>query len=374
MGLSMMQGDGPRVLGDVDIVTIDDLRRMAEVHGPCVTVYLPTARFGPGTRTGPSALHHLVNQAQGKLEGAGERREDAEAILAPLRALSEDEAFWQHQSEGLGLFAAPGFFEGFRMPTALTEDVTVGDAFRMLPLVAHVAGESRFLILALAQNTVRLLRATRDTIAEVELGGIPGSMEEALPEAIAERARGVHSIGTLGKVTHGQGTESEYDKEALERYFRAVDEPLTKRFGRQRHPLLLAGVAYYLPIYRSVSKYPLVWDHVVEGNPEHRSAQELHDAAWPLVSAHFAEETARTLDRYREAAGTGLTVTGADQALAAALEGKVDTLFIHAAHAATSGDDVLEQAVVETLRRSGEVVAVDESAGLGETAAAVLRY
>jgi hypothetical protein len=137
---------------------------------------------------------------------------------------------------------------------------------------------------------------------------------------------------------------------------------------------VLAGVGYYLPIYKSMTRYPEVWDHAVEGNPEQRSPKELHDAAWPLVSGHFAEKAQKRLDRYREAAGTGRTVSGADQALKAALEGRVATLFIDAAHAATSEDDVLEQALVETLRRSGEVVTVAADGGLEEKAAAVLRY
>lgn len=374
MGLSMTQGDGPRVLGDVDVVSTDDLRRMAEVQGPCVTLYLPTTPFGPGTRSGPARLHHLVGQAAGKLEGDGMMTADVDAILAPLRELSENEAFWQHQSEGLALYAANDFFEGFRLPTSLSEQVVVGDAFRLLPLVAHIAADSRFYILALAQNAVRLFQGTRDTVAELDLGDIPGSMKEALPEAEAERERGVHSIGSLGAVTHGQGTEADYDKAALERYFRAVDEPLNRRLGSRHRPLVVAGVGYYLPVYRSVTRYPAVWDRAVEGNPERLSAKDLHDAAWALVTGHFAEGAERVLDRYREAAGTGRTVSGPDQTLAAALEGKVETLLVDAAHAATSDDDVLEQAVVETLRRSGEVIAVNENAGLGTTAAAVLRY
>jgi hypothetical protein len=374
MGLSMTQGNGPRVLGDVDLLSTDDLRRLAEVEGPCVTLYLPTAPFGPGTRSGPSRLHHLAGQAAGRLEGAGVTPEDAEAILAPVRELADDETFWQHQSEGLALFVARDFFDGFRLPTSLSDQVVVGDAFRLLPLVVHVAADSRFYILALTQNDVRLFEATRDTVSQLDLGGIPASLEDALPEAVAERQRGVHSIGALGKVTHGQGTEADYDKAALERYFRAIDEPLTKRLGTRGRPLVIAGVAYYLPIYRAVSKYPAVWKHAVEGSPERSSAQQLHDAAWPLVAGHFSEAADLELARYREAAGKGRTVSGTDQTLAAALEGKVETLFLDAGHAATSDDAVLEQAVVETLRRSGDIVTVGPAADLPEPAVAVLRY
>lgn len=372
MGLGMMQDDGSRVLGEVDIVTVDDLRRLAEVAAPCVSIYLPTTPFGPGTRSGHSRLHHLVNQAATSLAGDGMREGEAEELLAPARRLEEDEAFWQHQSEGLALFVAPGFFEGFRVPGFLSEQVVVGDAFRILPLVAHVGADSTFYVLALAQNSVRILRASEHTVGELDLPGLPASLEAAVPEAEPDRVRGVHSVGALGAITHGQGTEADYDKKALERYFRAVDDALLAELPDRPHPLVLASVGNYLPTYRAVSRHPLVWDKAVEGNPERRSAQELHDDAWPLVADHFRAEQVAQLDRYREAAGKGRTLTGADQVLAAAVEGRVETVLVDTS-ATTSGDEVLDRAVLETVRRSGGVVPV-AGADLPDTAAAILRY
>lgn len=372
MGLGMKQDGGRRVLGDVDLLSVDDLRRLAEVTGPCVSLYLPTAPFGPGTRSGSSQLHRLANQAASELADQGMTVADVDAMLAPLRELQDDADFWQRQSEGLALFVAPDFFDGFRLPASFSERVLVGDAFRMLPLVGSIGGDSTFYVLALAQNAIRLLAATEHTVVEVDVPGLPRSMTEAVPEAEPERVRGVHSTGT-GAVTHGQGTEADYDKDALARYFRAVDDVLVAGLPTTGRPLVLASVGYYLPIYRSVSRYPAVWDVAVEGNPERRSAQELHDDAWRLVADHFAAPGTQELDRYREAAGTGRTLTGADQVLGAAREGRVDTVLVDA-RATTSGDEVLDLAVLETLRRSGRVIAVGEDADLPDTAAAILRY
>ncbi len=373
MGLGTQQAGGRRVLGEVDLLGTADLHRLVEVTGPCVSIYLPTTPFGPGTRSGSSQLHRLANQAESQLTGGGIERHVVDELLAPVRRLQDDEEFWQHQSEGLALFAAPGFFDGFRLPTSFSEQVAVGDAFRMLPLVGSIGGDSSFHVLALSQNSVRVLAASEHTVSEVEVPGLPHSLDEAVPEAEAEKIRGVHSVGAGGAVTHGQGTEADYDKASLERYFRAVDDPLVAHLGKQGGPLVLASVGYYLPIYRSVSRYPMVWGQAVEGNPEHRSAQDLHDEAWKLVADHFQQDHVDALARYREAAGTGRTLTGADQVLAAAREGRVDAMLVDA-RATTSGDDVLDLAVLETIRRSGRVVPVDEAAELPDTAVAILRY
>ena len=175
---------------------------------------------------------------------------------------------------------------------------------------------------------------------------------------------------------HGQGNEADYDKAALERYFRAVDEPLTKRFGHRGEPLVLACVGYYLPIYRQVSHYPSVVDRAVEGNPEHRTPGELHAAAWELVAADITQREQAMQDRFREADGTGLTANDPEQVLRAAREGRVDILFVApgaAPDAAPGEDGVIDSAVVETIRHRGRCVPLGALPVSG-TAAALLRF
>jgi hypothetical protein len=374
MGPNTTQGTGAQVLGDVDLLSTDDLRRMAEVPGPCVTVYLPSTHSGPGTRSGPSRLHRLATEAATRLRQDGLGPAEADEVVAPLRALENDLDFWQHQGEGLALFAAPGFFEGYRLAAAPPEQVHVGDSVRLLPLLSELGGETTFYILALSQNSVRLFLASEHTVGQLDLPDLPRSMESAVPEAEAERVRGVHSVGSSGAVTHGQGTEADYDKRALERYFRVVDDALLAHLADGPRPLVLACVEYYVPMYRAASRYPAIWEQAVHGSPERRSAQELHAAAWPLVADHFAEEGRAELARFRQTAGTGRTAAGTQEVLAAARTGSVDTLLVDPVAAAASVDDALEQAVAETLRRSGRVLTVAPEAALGAPAAAMLRY
>jgi hypothetical protein len=362
-----------KVPADVDPIARDELRRLAEVHGPCVSVYLPTTRFGPETLSGPTRLGHLIDHADQELQAGGASRSQVHDVLAPLRALLRDDAFWQHQGRGLALFAAPEVFAEYRTSAPLTEHVTVGEHFRIGPLVRELGHEGVFFILAISQNVVRLFEATGKTIRELPLGDIPASMEEAIPQEVPEFYDQSHSIGPGIQLFHGHGSEADYDKAALERFLRAVDHPLVHRLGGQTHPLVLACVGYYVAVYKAVSHYPMVWPDAVEGNPDRRSVAELHDAAWALVADHFAEPARRRLDRYRQAAGTGLALSRPEEVLAAARSGKVDTLLLGAETPGTV-DDRVEEALVETLRHNGDIVAVEEGAGLEGGAGALLRY
>ena len=250
----------------------------------------------------------------------------------------------------------------------------MGTSFRIRPLLPLLSADGAFFILALAQNSVRLFHATRQTIGELALGAIPGSMREAIPQDETERHGQSHSTGPTTEQFHGQGNEADYDKVALERYFRAIDRPLSDRLGASGELVVLACVGYYLPIFTAVSRYPQIWQEAVEGNPEHRPVHELHDAAWSLVAAHFADREERHLDRYRQVAGTGRTLSVPDQVLEAARGGRVDTLLVDPSRAAEADDDLVDAALVETLRHDGRVLSVRGIPEQGDSLAALLRY
>lgn len=372
MSVSMPQGTRAETLGHVDLLAREELRRLAAATGPCVSLFLPTARFGPETLSGRSRLRGLLSQAAAQLADRGMAARDAEALLAPPRSLLEDEPFWQRLSDGLAIFCAPGVSARFRVPVAFTEEVAVGEAFRVRPLLPVSAADGLFHILALAQKSVRVLAATRLTVGEVAVPGLPGSMAEGIPQEEMQRYGQSHSVGSNGTKFHGQGNEADYDKVALERYFRAVDAPLVAALGTTNGdvPLVLAAVGYYAPLYRHVSRYPAVWPKAVEGNPEDLTAARLHDAAWPLVEEHFADRGREWLERYHHQMGTGRTASGAADVLAAAREGRVDTLLLDAE---VDDDGALDEALAAVVRHDGRVVCLPDT-DLGREPAALLRW
>ncbi len=363
-------------LGDVDPVTRDDIRALAVgPHAPKVSIHLPTHRMGAEVRQDPVQLRKLLDRATERLVEDG-YRDDVDLLLGPARALLDDAAFWQHQSDGLAVFASPELHRQLRVPIQLSPAVHVGDTFRVAPLAPLLSGDGEFLLLALSQNDVRLFAGTRSTMRQLDTGPMPTSMAVALEHEDPERQLQARSVGGGEAMYHGHGV-GEHDKADVERYLRAVEHGLHDLLGADRRPLVLACVGYYVPIFRSVSRQVDVVELAIEGNPDHAKPLELHAAAWERVRDRF-DTGRRAWARYREALGTPNVSRTLTDAAARAAEGRVDTLFV-SDHVDPDDDryDAVEvdRAILATLAASGDVVAVP--AGQlpgGEAAAAILRY
>ena len=380
----------PVNLSEIDTVTDSDVRALAgHQDGPCVSMFMPTHRAGPETRQDPLRFRNLMGEAAARLSEQGLASREVVDFLAPVASLDGDTVFWRHMADGLAVFLAPDLHRQFRVPLDLEEGLFVGDGFRLRPLLPLTAENGSFFVLSLSQNEVRLFEATRSSIGEVALGPGSASMAEALADEEHERQLQVRSSGRADaagrSMYHGHGAGGEIDKQQLERYFRAVDGNLVTVLGESRHPLVLACVSYYAPIYRVVSRYPVIAEGCVEGSPEGRSPQELQAAAWPLVEPLLADARRDAEARLASVAGTDRSLDDPAAIADAARQGRVDTLFLGAAEAPgerpgphvipPADDDLLEGATRDTLRAGGVVFA--EAPGElpgGGRAAALLRY
>jgi hypothetical protein len=367
--------------GEIDLLTKDDLTELAQHCGPAhLSLFMPTHRAGPDTRQDPIRFRNLIRRAAELLaEQGGMHARESDELLAPAHELGADHDFWQHQADGLAVFLAPGLLRSVRVPLDLEETVTVGLRFRLRPLLPLLADDGHFLVLALSQNTVRLYEATRSTIAELDLGPIPASMAEALSHEDPEAQLQVRAGGEAG-MYHGHGQGDEVDKQAIERYLRAVDRGLIERLGADRRtPLVLAAVGYYLPIYAGVTDHPALIDRAVEGNPENRSTQELHASAWELVAPRFEAARHDAAEALRQAEGTGTASSDIVTVVQQALQGRIATLFLAGAstvwgwteegpaptvelHAdqQPGDDDLLDRAAGQTLLTGGAVYISDQ--------------
>ena len=379
--------------GDIDLVDLDTVMELAAHRAPtCVSLFLPTHSAGPETQQDPIRLKNLLRDAEEALQSQhGVPRRDTAELLGPAAALVDDRGFWQHQSQGLALYLAPGTCRTLRVPLALQERWHVGTAFRLRPVLRLLSGDGRFYVLALSQNEVRLFVGTRMTMAELSLGSIPPDMATALAHEDPEAQLQVRAGGQAG-MFHGHGEGAEVDKQTLERFFRAVDRGLRDRLPPDRHPLLLASVTYYLPIFQSVSSFGGIVDDCLAGNPEDRPVRDLHAEAWDIVGPQFAAARHDAEGRLQAAIGGGHAAVGVADVVASTLAGRVATLFLaddEPCWGRTTGsggvevhdrvepgdEDLLEKAAVAVLSANGEVYldGVD-TVPAGARAAALLRW
>lgn len=90
----------------MDVIAGPEVKRLSEVDGRwCVSIFMPAHRAGAETQQDRIRLKNLLREAERQLVEAGLRTPDAAAIPEPGQALLAESDFWQHQSDGLAVFA-----------------------------------------------------------------------------------------------------------------------------------------------------------------------------------------------------------------------------------------------------------------------------
>ena len=384
----------------MDTLSKKELEELTGKHeGPCASIFLPTHRAGVETQQDPIRLKNLLGEAREKLVARGLRTTEADAILEPAQGLLENDLFWRHQADGLALFLSQGVFHSYRLPLSFGELAIVTDRYHLKPLLPLLAGDGRFYVLALSQNEVRLLGASRYSADEIELGDdVPESLADALKFDDPEKQLQFHTGSSGGEgggrtgVFHGHGAEDD-SKDDILRYFRKIDRGLRDVLKGQEAPLVVAGVDYLLPIYREANTYPELVEEGTTGNPEDLSVEELHERAWKIVGPRFSEARREAAERYAELAGTGRTSTDPQEVIQAAYYGRVDTLFVasgvrrwgsfdpgtgevnHHDEPEFGDGDLLDFAAVQTILNGGAAYLTDlDKIPGGADVAGVFRY
>ncbi len=368
--------------------------------GPCISIYIPTERAAVETLQNPIRFKNQLREVERRLGAYALRPAALSGLLEPLRALARDHDFWQHQADGLAVFRAAETMRYFRLPFAFEELSVVSDRFHVKPLLSLLAWDSRFYVLALSRNSVRLLECSRYAAREVELpASVPASLAEsqAAPEpeapSLQMRSVGLGPTGARTGIFHGRGGAPEVEKDAMERYFREIDKGLRDVLREQRAPLVLAGVDYFFPIYRSVSAYGHIAPEGVSGGADGVRLEELHRKAVAVVQPLFNNAEERALAEYHRRLPEGRAASGLARVLPAAHHGRVEALFVALGlerwgrfepetgavelrdEPAAGDEDLLDLASIQTFINGGAVFPVaPERVPGGAPVAAVLRY
>lgn len=362
---------------------VADLIKSAE--GTCVSIFLPTHRSGRETLQGPIHLKNQLREASNSLVAQGVSSSDAAEYLKPLSAYLDDSEFWQHQADGLALFHCQGLTEAFRLPINVPVRTVVSDSFDVTPLLPMVSIEGRFFILAVSENDVRLLDATRFSFYEVDVEGMPKSMAEALFADDKEQQINYHSGagsspkgGGRSAMYFGTGDDGskEQHKTDCKRYFDKLDNSLSAILKQNPHPVVLAGVGYLLPIYKAANRSAMIIGEV-HGSPDRATAEALHAEAWVTAESFFTKSIDESLEAFREAHGTGLASGTLHKITAAAAEGRVKELFVDLDRLALQEESLIDvnRAVSETLLKKGQIHVVGQGVLPDDAvAAAIFRY
>jgi hypothetical protein len=363
----------------MEAITSNDLQELISVAtGPCVSIFMPTHPAGREGQQDVVRLKNLVNSAEQQLIERGMRAPTARDLLAPILRLPSDGTTWLERKQSLAIFRSAEAFIYYRLDAQLQEAALVGPRFFVKPLLPAITNCPRFFILSVSRNRPRVLKATWTNVESLRPVGFPDNFDATLNLESADRGEQVHSatnvpLGKESGVFHGQGGYRDTLKAGITSYCQRMDTALRPVLRAHSWPLVLAGVEYELAIYRRVSEYDRIVDEMLLGNFDHTEDHALCAKALPIVQRHYDAARREKLARYQSIAGTKLASDQVDEVVIAAHEGRVDTLFadpraslfgrysaemhgIELLETVTDpAHDLVEQAILETLRRNGSV-------------------
>lgn len=377
-----------------------DLERLLEDRdGPCISVYMPTHRFGAEVQQNAPRLANLLRAVDERLTELEVPEPIRDELLAQARELAAEGDYWRFQAGGLALFAAPGFFRAYRLPVTFREQAAVAQRFAVKPLVPLLEGDGRFFVLGLALKEVRLLEVSRWQVRRLDLGPIPADIDQALGYEQYYTGLGLHSASPQGltgrpAVFHGHG-DSDEDRfeQDVRHYFERVARGLAERLPDDQSPLILATVKEHVSLFREASRDPRLLDRSLEGNPELERDEDLARRSWELIAERLEARRRGVLEQIAEGWGTERVAYELPEVVQAADWGRIDTLVVDPDAESwgtyepdlgrarvhpqrEKGDEELtELAVARTLKNGGAVLPLaPEDLPSGVVAAALLRY
>lgn len=318
----------------MELITQKDFAELSHVHdATCVSIFLPTHRSGEAVSQNKDALvlKNLLKDARGQLKAQGTADAEIESLLKPAEDLLDDARFWSHQSDGLALFMAPGFIRKYLLPIGFEAFHHVSNAFYLKPLFPMFNGDGRFFILTLEIEAVHFYEGTRHSITDVRIEDLtPDRLEEVVGYDFEQKnlqfrsQQGMHNEA----VFHGQGAGSADRKNEIQRYFRAIDKGLMKMLHDERVPMVVVALDYLFAMYQEVNTYPHLMDQHVSKNPAGMDTTFLHETAWEIVKPEFGKTRKEKVDMCKQLHDTEKASAQIEEILPAAMDGKIDTLFL----------------------------------------------
>ncbi len=267
------------------------LKELEDFNEPyCVSIYFPYSKpVTTGTNPNFISLKNLIREADEVLSAAYMDEKTIKRTLRPARKLLTDQVMASLRDEGMTLFLHENFSRIYKIPDGHLEPlVTIEYGFNLDPLRQTIEDNTRYYLLALSHENVRLFEGDRYSLGPVYLRNFPASMSEALRLDEYPRWSETHSVAPANRAARSEGFHSQYnqkqvDKKQLLQFFHLVDQRLHKFLHAKQTPLVLAGVGYLIPIYKKVNSYHFLAPKAIVGNTDHARLSELQRKAWEIV-------------------------------------------------------------------------------------------
>ncbi len=315
-------------------ITKKDIEQLYNIHSAnCISIFIPTHRSGNEVlqKLDSKSLKKELKDVKLKLEQKELNQSKINELVAPIQELIDNTGFWRKQSDGLAIFLSEGFFKTYTLPVNFEAYNYIANSFYLKPIMPIFVGDGSFYLLTLELEDVKLYEMTKHSVTEIKINHlIPDRMEESVGYDFEEKGLQFRNqkegYGTAA--FHGHA-EADYDrKNEILRYFREINKGLMTILKEENLPMLIASQEYLFSIYKGVNTYkPLLENHISFDSLE-TDKLLLLEKAWKTMEPIFDKEQKEKIELFEQYDSTSRTSSDIKEVLPAALQGKIDTLFV----------------------------------------------
>jgi hypothetical protein len=366
-----------------------DLLTLCRAEGPCVSILLSPHVAGTGTRSSGALMMAMLPQVEAALQERGMHAQDAAKMMKPLSAMVTETLLQASHRDGFCIYRSPRELHCFSVRAVVEPGWHVEERFIVSPVLAHLDYRQSFLLLALADKHIRLLRCEGGEATVLPIpDGVPESAAEFSGEATGVDHAKNHAPGVRFGSSDGQEKSGHFRRD----FMKAIDRGLQPLLRAQRLPLVLAGVEEETAAYLAVSDFVELLPEPVQTSPDGGATNaELAEAGARIMKRWSSAAEQQALAEFQHAA-PGRRRGDYSGILQAATQGRIQHLFVErggrmtgdarrmAGLAAGPGyvyraDDLVNAAAVEVLLHKGMVWLLEpEQMPVASVMAAVLRY
>jgi peptide chain release factor subunit 1 len=276
----------------------DELRRLAEVRldRPVVlSLYLnldPTEFATPPARA--TAVRSLVDEADRRVRDADQLpHDDRMDLRASLQRASEllESDLPAEGAQGLAIFSAESadLFEALKLPRPVPNRVAIRRSPLIAPLARLARGE-RWCVALVNRRDARIFRGSPDGLSEIE--------------QIHDLVFGQHDQGGWSQARYQRGIEKEKDD-----HLKHTAEALMKHFKQTPFERLIVGGPREVVTDLEQKLHHYLSERLggrIEVDVEHSSADQVLDAARPLIEQLEQQREHEAIERLGERGACGL--------------------------------------------------------------------
>ncbi|RYD82324.1 MAG: hypothetical protein EOP53_04030 [Sphingobacteriales bacterium] len=364
----------------------EEIEKLQQQQGEAlVSILAPLETVFPATDKNHIIVKNLIKETEDRLKKSYDPIR-VDALMQKISTL-EQEIDYQNAGNGIALFVSEETSKLMHLPFTPNETVSIGNSFHTRDLLHAFHSNTRYFLLSLSAEHVRLFRGFGPVLREVKTDYFPAAY------------LGPQRTEALSKIRK-QDTEYE-ELEDIRIFLRKVEENLYEIIQDEKTPLFLMGESEYISFIKSQDRTARFVKGEIQENHAHTSWDQLYSHIKDTVENYEITDRNMQLANLQEMVGYGRYAGGVQDVWKASKLGQIMILLVEknykcparvrtndeltitlgdAAGTTADGmanwhDDIVDEIIECVLRMDGEVRFVEDGQLQNHgNIAAVLRY